>query len=118
MKIPFLNRVLNVSKGEWPRIVLAWNINLLLRIGFVMGWTTTIAMFINRFGINSLPFLIVLNALLIMLSTIIYAHFLQWIKKQLLIYATILMAGIFLFVSTFFAYSNNFIFFGIILIAQ
>jgi HEAT repeat protein/MFS family permease len=118
MKRKLVNRVLNVLPSEWPRIILAWHLNLFLRAGFVIGWTVTVGMFINRIGIEALPYLFVMNALMIMIGSIIYANLLQKIKRPLLIVYTILMAGSLLLLSTLFTFSNDLIFFGIILLAQ
>jgi len=113
-----INRVLNVGKNEWPRIILAWSLSLFLRAGFVIGWTATIAMFINRIGINSLPYLFVLNALLVMLGTIVFSHLLKRISHGLLIFYTTLMAIWLLLLSTLFAYTSDLLFFGTLLVAQ
>lgn len=113
-----LNRILNVGKNEWPRIIIAWSLQLFLRAGFVMGWTITIAMFVNRMGIESLPYLFVMNALLIMLGTIIFSFLLKRIPHGLLIFYTTLMAIALLLLSTLFAYNNNLLFFTILLLAQ
>ena len=118
MKTAFLNRMFNVGRKEWPRIILAWSLNLFLRMGFVMGWTITIAMFIHRVGVERLPFLLILNALLVMLGTIIYSYLLQWIKRPLLIIYTTLTAGALLFTSTLFIYTSELVFFAMILMAQ
>ncbi len=112
------NRILNVGKNEWPRIALAWTLNLCLRAGFVIGWTATIAMFINRIGIERLPYLFVLNALLIMLGTIVFSYLLKKISHGLLIFYTTLMAIALLLLATLFSYTSDLAFFGILLLAQ
>lgn len=118
MKVTFINRILNVGSNEWPRIMLGWLLHFFLRAGFVVGWTVTIAMFINRIGIEFLPYLFVLSALLVMLGTIIYSYLLKQIKHAPLIFYTTLMAGGLMLLGTLFAYSNDVAFLGIILIAQ
>jgi HEAT repeat protein/MFS family permease len=117
-KITLLNKILNVSKNEWPRIVLAWTIHLLLRAGFVIGWTVTIAMFIIRIGIEYLPYVFVINALLIMGGTFLFSKLIRKIDRPILMLFTTLIAGTLLITSTLFVYSSNFLFFGIILLAQ
>lgn len=118
MVVALISRLLNVGKKEFPRITIAWTLHLLLRTGFVMGWTVTVAMFINRVGIESLPYLLVLNALLVMLGSLIYSNLLKQINKPILILFTTLSAGAVLCVSTFFVYSQPLLFFGFILLAQ
>lgn len=118
MKQRLINRLLNVAPGEWPRILLAWHLNLFLRMGFVIGWTVTVAMFINRIGIEALPFLFVLNALLIMVGSIIYSYLIQKISRPLLIVYTVLMSGALLLLATLFSFGNDYAFFGLIILAQ
>lgn len=118
MSFEFFNRAANVSSNEWPRILLAWSVNFFLRAGFVVGWTVTVAMFINRLGIELLPYLFVLNALLIMLGSIIYSHLLQKVKRPLLMVYTVLTASLLLILSTIFIAQSDLLFFGTILIAQ
>lgn len=114
----FLHRVTNVGHKEWPRVILAWTLQLLLRTGFVIGWTVTLAMFINRIGIEAMPYLLVLNAVLVIVGSMIYSNLLKVIKRSLLIIYTTLLSGSLLLLSTIFVYQNPIAFFGIILIAQ
>lgn len=118
MRGAFFNRMVNIGKQEWPRVILAWSINLCLRAGFVIGWTVTVGMFIHRMGIEALPYLFVLNALLIMLGSIAYSALIKHIKRPLLMVYTILMGTSLLLLSTLFVRSNPVIFFGIVLLAQ
>lgn len=118
MSLELFNRAANVSSHEWPRILLAWSVNFFLRAGFVVGWTVTVAMFINRLGIEQLPYLFVLNALLIMLGSLLYSNLLQRVKRPLLMVYTVLAASLLLILSTIFIAQSDLLFFGTILIAQ
>lgn len=114
----FIHRITNVGHKEWPRVILAWSLQLLLRTGFVIGWTVTLAMFINRIGIEAMPYLLVLNAVLVIVGSMIYSNLLRVIKRPLLIVCTTLLSGSLLLLSTLFVYQNPIAFFGILLIAQ
>jgi len=114
----FLHRITNVGHKEWPRVILAWSLQLLLRTGFVIGWTVTLAMFINRIGIEAMPYLLVLNAVLVIVGSLIYSNLLKVIKRSLLIVYTTLLSGSLLLLSTLFVYQNPIAFFGVIIIAQ
>jgi HEAT repeat protein len=118
MTYSFLNRILNVSQKEWPRILLAWTLHIFLRTGFVIGWTITIATFVNRIGVELLPYLFVLNALMIMLGSLIYSNLLKRVSKATLILGTTLTAGALLFLGALFTYGNPIPFFGLIIAAQ
>lgn len=114
----FLHRITNVGHKEWPRVILAWSLQLLLRTGFVIGWTVTLAMFINRIGIEAMPYLLVLNAVLVIVGSMIYSNLLKVIKRPILIIYTTLLSGSLLLLSTLFVYQNPIAFFGVIIIAQ
>ena len=43
-----LNRILNVSSREWPRICIAWGMTFLARIGFIIGGSVLLAVFLRN----------------------------------------------------------------------
>lgn len=117
MKHFLLNRILNVTEDEWPRIVISWTLRFLFQIGFVIGWTILLSMFVSRIGLRYLPYLFLSNAALIMSGTFLYSEIIHRVKKETLIVLTALAAGFILYVSTFFPSYNHFIFFSLVLIA-
>ncbi|MBI2464336.1 hypothetical protein HYV57_05250 [Candidatus Peregrinibacteria bacterium] len=117
MKHFFLNRILNVTDDEWPRIVISWTLRFLFQLGFVIGWTIVLSMFVSRIGLRYLPYLFLANAALIMSGTFLYSEIIHRVKKETLIVFTALASGFILYFSTFFPSYNHFIFFGFVLIA-
>ena len=117
MKNSLLNRLCNISEPEWPRIIVAWLINLFFRIGFVLGWTVLISMFVSRLGITHLPILFIINALLVICGTLFYSELVRRLNRETMMVITTLTAGIILYIASFFAYHSNFIFLGLILIS-
>ena len=77
-----------------------------------------IAMFVNRMGINQLPILFIINALLVILGTILFSGIIEKIRKEILIIINILLAAILLVAATLFIIYSNWIFFGLILVAE
>jgi len=77
-----------------------------------------IAMFVNRIGIDQLPVLFIVNALLVILGTILFSGFIEKIRKEILIIINILLAAILLITSTLFIIYSNWIFFGLVLVAE
>jgi len=118
MQSNFLGKLLNISEHEWPRVIVSWVITLFLRIGFIIGWTVIMSMFINRIGIEQLPLLFVVNAILVITGTVIFSRFLEKIRKEILIIINILLAVILIISATLFVIYSGWIFFGLILIAQ
>jgi HEAT repeat protein/uncharacterized protein YfkK (UPF0435 family) len=75
-------------------------------------------MFINRIGIEQLPLLFIVNAILVITGTVIFSRFVEKIRKEILIIINILLAVILLISATLFVIYSSWIFFGLILIAQ
>ena len=113
-----LNQILNVSQKEWPRIILAWSLIFLTRMGFIVGWTILIASFLTRIGINLLPLLFLGNALLVMTGTLIYRRLLHKVRREVLITYTTISAASFLIAAAALMGSSNALFFSFFLIAQ
>lgn len=118
VKAEILNRIFNVGSHEWPRIILAWSISLLFRVGFIIGWTLLVAAFVNRMGINMLPALFVLNAVFTMLGALMYSQIIDKIGKELLMSLTIITAGAFLFAASLYSFTNNMFFLGLLLVGE
>ncbi|MBI2453466.1 HEAT repeat domain-containing protein [Candidatus Peregrinibacteria bacterium] len=112
-----LSNILNLTEKEWPRVIIAWTIRFLFHTGFIIGWTTLLAMFVTRIGVEYLPFLLMTNAALMILGTMLYSELIHRVNKEQLLVITTLFAGITLYCATFFPYYSNIIFFGFILIA-
>lgn len=113
-----LNQLLNVSQKEWPRILVAWSLTFLTRIGFIVGWTILIASFLSRIGITLLPLLFLGNALFVMLGTLIYRHYVHKVKREILItYTTLIGAALLIVAAALMQYSNS-LFFVLFLLAQ
>lgn len=90
----FINKVLNVSKNEWGRIVEAWMLRIFFQIGFVIGWTMMTAMVVNELGITFLPFLYVANGVFIVLGTLIFSRLIYALKNRTLIIVASLLSSI------------------------
>lgn len=114
----FINKALNINSDEWPRITISWLIHFFLKIGFVIGWTILVAMFLSRIGIEKLPFLFIVNAILIIVGTSLFSRIINIVKKEHLILGISVAAGAILCFSTLFASTPSWIFFGLILIAE
>lgn len=114
----YINKALNINSDEWPRITISWLIHFFLKIGFVIGWTILVAMFLSRIGIEKLPFLFIVNALLIIVGASLFSKIVNIIKKEHLILGISVAAGAILCFSTLFASTPSWIFFGLILIAE
>ncbi len=113
-----INQLLNLSSREWPRVLVAWGMVFLSRMGFIVGGSILTALFLGKVGIELLPLLFLGNALLMMLGTLIYQKLIHRVKEEVLITFTVLMAAASLVSSIFFIHTNPTLFFVFYLIAQ
>lgn len=116
-QISLLNKIFNVRGNEWPKIGIAWLVTLLYRIGFVIGWTVLVALFVTNYGIASLPYLFVINAAFSIIGSLIYSTFLDKISKEMLMVITIFITCAVLFAG-FFLSNNLILFFALIIVAE
>ncbi len=112
-----INRLFNVEGSEWSKIFLSWLIRFLYRIGFVVGWTMIVAMFVGRHGIYYLPHLFVINAVFSILGSFFYSSFLDRFSKERLMVFSILGAVALLFVAGIFA-QNLIVYFTLLIVAE
>lgn len=113
-----LNRLLNVSSREWPRICIAWGMTFLARIGFIIGGSVLLAVFLSRVGIELLPGLFLVNALFMMLGAFVFRKLIHRFRRELLITSVVIAAAVSLLVSIFFLERDTLLFFIFFLIAE
>jgi len=109
-----LNRIFNVNAEEWPKISLAFFIRFFYRVAFVIAWTVVMAMYIGRFGIKMLPYFFVVTAVFTILGSLVYTIILEKFSKTKVLIGTVIVAVLALFLSYFFAYGNELLFFSLV----
>ncbi len=111
-----LNKVFNVRGNEWARVWVAWIVRFFYRLGFVLGWTVLVTLFVTNYGILSLPYLFLLNAVFTILGSFLFSTFIDKFEKWQIMGACLGGAAFLLFISTFFADTNMHMFFGLIIV--
>lgn len=115
MLITGLEKVFNISAHEFPKTACTWVIQFFQRAGFIIGWTTMVALFVSRFSIQSLPFLFLIQAVLTMFGMFLYSLFIERFPSKTLVMGSAFIIGILLFTSTFFV-DNSIVFFGLLFV--
>lgn len=113
-----INQLLNLSPREWPRVMIAWTLVFVSRIGFIVGGSLLLAIFLSRVGVELLPLLFLGSALLIMIGSALYRKLVHRVRGELLISFTVLFAAAFLVSSIFFLENNTTWFLILYLIGQ
>lgn len=119
MQIPEkINRLLNVSNQEWPRICIAWTLTFLARIGFIIGGSVLLAVFLSRVGIELLPGLFLLNALFMMGGAFVFRKLIHEFRRELLITTIVLVSSVALLLSIYLLGQNTLLFLVFFLLAE
>lgn len=117
-QISILNKIFNLNGHEWPRVIMAWFFRFFYRVGFVVGWTVIVGMFVSDYGIKALPYLFVVNAVFTILGSIFYAYVLDRFKKLNIIFFTIGLSVLLLLAAIYLNSLSEVLFFALLLLAE
>jgi HEAT repeat protein len=95
---------------------LFWLLKSLYRVGFVVGWTATMSMFVAKYGIKSLPYLFILNGIFTIIGSVLYSSGIHRIRKNLCLILTIFASMATLFLAYWFR-DSAFLFFAFLITA-
>jgi len=96
-----INRVINVTGDEWPRINLSWLLQFLYKVAHIIAWISLIAIFVTAFGIYKLPYFFIIYAASRIVGAYFYSNILHKIAKDKLILYTALIAAVLLISALF-----------------
>ncbi|MBI5414927.1 MFS transporter [Candidatus Peregrinibacteria bacterium] len=97
----FVNRLLNLAKHEWGRVVSAWFLRFFTQIATVLGFTLLTVFFIEKNGIPRLPMLFILQSLFAITGTLLFSEILKKVSKNILFLTSSLLGAIFLIIAFF-----------------
>lgn len=115
---PVFEKLFGINRNEGNRVALSWFINFFYRVGFVIGWTIIVGMFVGRYGISMLPILFVINAVFSIIGTLVYSTFIDKFSKDNIIFVSVTIATFILLFASFFHNSHPMVFFGLLLAAE
>ena len=82
----FFSKLFNVREGEWRKLLLIFCLNLFLGTATVVSATVSEGLFLTKFkggkGIEYLPYLFILGAILRVLASIVYAQFVDIVRSD------------------------------------
>lgn len=86
-----LEKLFPVQRHEWPKALMLLSIAALLGVGFTVSRAASEAMFLIHFGIDYLPYLLLVNPVLVLVSSAIYGAYADRIPDdRLMIYTALL----------------------------
>lgn len=117
-QISFLSRLFSIAPSQWPRVIECWFITFFFKMGVALGWVVITAAFVGRFGITSLPFLFIFDALLIILSTIFFEHLIMRMKREVLMISMLFCGALCLLFAATLYEQSIYGFFALVIIAE
>lgn len=113
----FFRTKFGISDMERGAVFTSWGLRFLYQIGLVVSWTILVALFVEQFGIMALPFLFLVEAILILFGSFFSSYILSRISLSSYLKYTIVGTFFCLFCSLFFA-PSSFLFFVFLIFAK
>lgn len=113
----FIEKTFNIAPHELMRTLYSWLLRFLIRVGFVIGWTTITALFVTQFSINALPFLFMIQAVLTILGMVIFSLISERLSSKVLAILCAAAASSILLIASFLT-SHLYVYFGLLLIVS
>lgn len=86
-----LEKLFPVQRHEWPKALMLLSVAALLGVGFTVSRAASEAMFLVNFGVEYLPYLLLANPALVLISSAIYGAYADRIRDdRLMIYTSLL----------------------------
>ncbi len=101
----FFAKKLGIAAHQIPRATFIWNLRFLFQIGFVLSWTITTALFVDIFGIENILLLLLIDAGLFLVGSILSNYLFINSAQNTFILTTIL--GTILMIIFSFVYRSN-----------
>lgn len=111
-------KLFNVNRSEGKRVAFSWFINFFYRVGFIIGWTIIVGMFVGRYGIIMLPVLFIINAIFSIIGTLLYSTFIDRFKKDNIIFFSVAASTFILLLASQFGDHHPMVFFTLLLAAE
>jgi CRP-like cAMP-binding protein/ATP/ADP translocase/HEAT repeat protein len=91
-----LTKLFPVYYHEWPKVLVLLSVATLLGLGFSISRAASEALFLTRFGVQFLPYLLLVNPVLVFLATMGYGAFADRIANDRMLIYTILAPVLFI----------------------
>lgn len=90
MLLGTLEKLFPVQRHEWPKVLMLLSVATLLGVGFSVSRAASEAMFLIHFGVEYLPYLLLANPLLVLVSSAVYGAYADRIPDdRLMIYTAL-----------------------------
>lgn len=90
----FFGKLLNVRPGEWPRLLVLYGMSLIALIGLTWGDAIVQAAFLQRVGVQYLPWIFIGSATCSILGIFIYSAFAERVSNTRLLLGLLVISGV------------------------
>ena len=86
-----LEKFFPVQRHEWPKALMLLSVAILIGVGSSVSRVASEAMFLIHFGVDSLPYVLLANPILVLVTSTIYTAYADRIPDdRLMIYTSLL----------------------------
>ena len=90
----FLGRVFDIRAGEWRRLLLLYGFAFMLNVTIVWGKASSEALFLKQIGVDKLPIMFIADAILNIITLIVYTAFADRISNRQLMVTIPIMGAV------------------------
>ncbi|MGE3536308.1 MAG: cyclic nucleotide-binding domain-containing protein [Candidatus Tectimicrobiota bacterium] len=89
--LSILEKLFPVQRHEWPKALMLLSVATLLGVGFTVSRAASEALFLVHFGVDYLPYLLLANPVLVLVSSTVYGAYADRVADdRLMIYTSLL----------------------------
>lgn len=92
--VAILSRLFNIRPYEWPRLLFIYGMGMVFLIGLTWGETIADALFLSKVGVDSLPALFLLEAVITMIALAIFSAFADRIRDDVLLIGILVLGAL------------------------
>ena len=108
----FTEKLFPVYRHEWPKALVLLAVSTLLGMAFSISRTSAEALFLTRFGVEFLPYLMLVNPVLIVAASVLYGIYAEWVSNdRMLVYTAVLPLPIIVLMRVLILLEANWVYF-------
>src|SRR5262245_57221151 len=109
-----LEKLFPVQRHEWPKALMLLSVAALLGVGFTISRAASEALFLIRFGVEYLPYLLLANPVLVLVTSAIYGAYADRIPDdRLMIYTSLLPVPLIILIRLLMLMGVHWVYFGL-----
>lgn len=78
-------QLLDIRRDEWTKVIITWTMNVLLAVGYAIGWSAVHSMLVKRMGVEYLPYTYIGISLLGVFGSSVYLTFADAVRRDRLL---------------------------------